>query len=637
MRDGKTPDKTSGHQSKPGDQMRPGMRFGGRGGSHAWMTMPQIKPRDVKGTMKRLWEFVGRRKLVLGFAFILVLLSSAFHLIGPLLIGKAIDNFIIPGDFRGLARISMLMLAIYAMAALCTWLQNYLMVGIAQKTVKELRKELFYKVQAMPLGFFDSRQHGDLMSRLTNDIENISASLNMSIIQIFSSVITFLGTLVMMLYLSPVLTLFTLVIIPVMLLTTGKIATHTREFFADQQKTLGKLNGFVEEIISGQKVVKVFCREEECIKEFEEYNQELRNQAVRAQIFSGVIPPLMNALNNIGFVIVAAAGGYLTMKGIITVGVIASFINYSKQFARPLNELANQFNMFQAALAGAERAFEIMDEKEEPEDVPGALVLNNVKGAVKFDSVYFGYKKDMPVLKNVSFDVKPGQTIALVGPTGSGKTTIVNLLMRFYDIDEGEISIDGKNIYEIRRDSVRSALGIVLQDTYLFSESIRENIRYGRLDASDEEVEKASRLANAHYFVCRLPQGYDTVITEGGANLSQGERQMIAIARAVLADPAILILDEATSNVDTRTELHIQEAMLALMKGRTSFVIAHRLSTIRNADLILVINNGEIIENGNHEELLKKKGLYYNLYTSQFRREIQEIPSTAMRGQSLIY
>lgn len=604
--------------NRGGKGFKPGP-FGGGGPGGRFV--PGGKARNTKYTLGRLWSYLSLKKGLLLLIFLFVLLSSAFALVGPLLIGKAIDDYILPGDFRGLLWISFVMLGVYALGALFTWLQNYLMIGLAQDTVKGIRKDLFDRLQRLPLNFYDSRPHGDLMSRLTNDVENINNTLSNGVIQMFTSVITFIGTLVMMLYLSPVLTLLTMVVIPVMFLLTGRIAGRTRRLFTEQQRALGQLNGFIEETISGQKVVKVFTREEEGGEEFEKNNQTLRSVAIRANIFSGIIPPLMNALNNVSFVIVAAVGGYMAAGNIISIGLIASFINYSKQFARPLNELANQFNLIQSALAGAERVFEVMDEKPEAEDVPGAVQLERVTGEVEFKNVDFSYKKDTPVLKDVNFHVDPGQTIALVGPTGSGKTTIVNLLTRFYDIDSGGISIDGEDIRSVNRNSLRSSLGIVLQDTYLFSETVRENIRYGRLDATDEEVVQAARLANADHFIRRLPNGYDTVLTEDGASLSQGQKQLLAIARAVLADPAILILDEATSSVDTRTEQHIQEAMLTLMEGRTSFVIAHRLSTIRDADMILVIHNGEIIERGTHEELLSQEGFYFNLYNSQFRRQ----------------
>lgn len=606
------------------DQKPKGIGFGprpGMGGGPRHFVFPTCKARDPRGTLKRLWDYLSHRKMLLIAVFVMVIIATSANLTGPLLIGIAIDKYIIPGDFRGLLKISLVMLSVYILGAMATWLQNYIMVIVAQDTVQELRNDLFGKLQTLPLRFFDSMTHGELMSRVTNDIDNINNTLNTSVTQLFSSLITVAGTIIMMLLLSPLMTMISITIIPVMIFCTGKIASYTRTFFLAQQERLGQLNGIIEETISGQRAVKVFTHEQKAIEKFADANLQLKRVGTRAQIFSGVIPPLMNVLNNLSFAIVAGAGGWLVVKNIITVGVIASFINYTKQFTRPLNEMANQFNMIQLALAGAERVFEIMDQEPELQDVPGAPELKHVAGEVKFDNVSFSYKKESPVLKAIYLTVKPGQTIALVGPTGAGKTTIVNLLMRFYDVDEGAIYIDGKDIRKVKRDSLRSSIGIVLQDTHLFSETVRENIRYGRLDATDAEVEEAARLANADHFIKRLPQGYDTVLSEDGGNLSQGQRQLLAIARAILADPAILILDEATSSVDTRTELHIQEAMLNLMKGRTSFVIAHRLSTIRDADLILVINDGRIIERGTHDQLLKEKGFYYNLYMNQFRRK----------------
>ncbi|NLW56503.1 MAG: ABC transporter ATP-binding protein [Firmicutes bacterium] len=595
---------------------------GGPQGRHGSRFAPIRKPKNAKAVLKRLWGYLRQHKSILLLVFFIVVVSSILDLIGPYLLGKAIDHYVIPGDFKGLFKIILLMLSIYLTAALSVLGQDYLMVGVTQKTVGNLRRDLFNKLQVLALPFFDSRPHGELMSRLTNDIDNVNNTLNTTVLAVFSSIVTLAGSLGMMFYLSPTLTLVSLLIIPLMFFLTRLITKRTRTLFLEQQSSLGELNGLIEETLSGQKVIKVFNREAECLKEFEQQNSRLRKVGARAQIFSGIIGPLMNVLNNLSFALVATAGGLLVIKGVISVGVVVSFISYIRFFNRPLNELANQFNMIQSALAGAERVFEILDEPAEPEDGQIRIEPARVEGEVVFDNVSFAYKKGEPVLKKINFSAKPGQVIALVGPTGAGKTTIVNLLSRFYEPESGEIFLDGTELHRIDRRSLRSCLGIVLQDTYLFADTVRENIRYGRLTATDQEVEMAARLANAEQFILRLPEGYETVLTEEGGNLSQGQRQLLAIARAILADPRILILDEATSSVDPRTEVQIQEAMLKLMEGRTSFVIAHRLSTIRNADLILVINNGEIIERGNHEELLRQKGLYFDLYNSQFRREI---------------
>ncbi|NLY11814.1 MAG: ABC transporter ATP-binding protein [Firmicutes bacterium] len=600
------------------------MGFGGHrgGGPRGMMMGPIVKPKNLTNTLKRLWRYMYYERKTLGIVFLLVALGAVLQLVGPYLIAIAIDDYILAGKLRELAYLCLLMIGIYLINIGSSWLQSFLMVGIAQRNVYNMRTDLFAKLQELPLKFFDNTTHGELMSRLTNDIDNVGNTLNSSTTQVISSVISLVGTLAMMIWLSPLLTALTLLVIPIMLFSTNALAKRTRTFFAEQQKNLGQLNGHIEEVISGQKVVKVFGREQSVIEKFNELNTRLKDSGIMAQIYSGIIPPLMGILNNLSFIIVAAGGGYLAVKGVLTIGVIAAFINYSRQFVRPLNELANQFNMFQMAIAGAERFFEILDEEPEPLDPPDAVELTSVKGAVRFENVDFAYEPDKPVLKEFNLDVQPGQTIALVGPTGAGKTTVINLLTRFYDIQSGKITIDGIDIRKIKRKNLRSQLGIVLQDTYLFSESVKENIRYGRLNATDEEVIEAAKLANADQFIRRLPNGYDTVLSEDGGDLSQGQRQLLAIARAILANPAILILDEATSNVDTRTEIHIQQAMLNLMKGRTSFVIAHRLSTIRNADKIVVINHGQIIEQGSHDELLEQNGFYASLYLGQFRQGI---------------
>lgn len=588
----------------------------GRGPGHRFVSKSE-KPKNLKNTIKRLWEyFEGVKLALLGIVFLMVIISL-IQIIAPLLIQKAIDDYIVPKKLDGLFKIVLAMSFLYILNTFLNYIQGYGMMMVSQKVVFRMRNELFSKLQRMPIKIFDTRAHGDLMSRLTNDIDVVGSTLSMGLTSVFTSVITLTGSILVMLSLSPVLTVLTLVVVPLMFGITNLIANRTRKLFLQNQKLLGSLNSVIEEDITGQKVIKVFTREKKEIEKFEKINKDLTQVGIKAQFFSGIIPPIMNLLNNLAFIIVAASGGFLALRGFVTVGTIASFIQYARQFTRPLNELANQFNQLQSAFAAAERVFEIMDEEEEKHE-EDEIELEVLRGEVEFKNVWFSYQKGQPVLKNVSFHVKPGQMVALVGPTGSGKTTIVNLLSRFYDIDSGQILIDGIDIRKINRESLRKKLGIVLQDTYLFSEPVKENIRYGKLSASDNEVIMAAKTANAHEFIRHLPHGYDTVLTDGGSDLSQGQRQLLAIARAILSDPAILILDEATSNIDTRTEKLVQSAMLRLMQGRTSFVIAHRLSTIKNADLILVIYNGEIIEQGTHEELLAKKGFYYNLYMSQF-------------------
>jgi ATP-binding cassette subfamily B protein len=461
------------------------------------------------------------------------------------------------------------------------------------------------------------------MSRLTNDVENINLVLNESVTQLISSVLSVVGVMIAMFLINARLASISLVVLPLMAVISRYVAKHTLRGFREQQQQLGKLNGFIEETITGQRVVKAYGREQAAIAKFDRTNGELRKASTHAQIFAGLLGPLSNMINNMGLAVVAGAGGWMAVMGLATVGTIASFVSYARQFTRPLNQIANLYNTIQSALAGAERVFEVIDEDSELVDDPNAQGLEGVLGKVRFDGVCFGYEKDVPVLKNVSLHAKRGDTIALVGPTGAGKTTIVNLLTRFYDIDSGNITLDGQDIRNIRKDDLRRALGIVLQDTFLFANSVMENIRYGRLDASDDEVIAAAKLANADQFIHRLPQGYQTHLSERGSNLSLGQRQLLAIARAILANPSILILDEATSSVDTRTEKNIQEALLRLMQGRTSFVIAHRLSTIREADAILVIKQGEIIERGTHQALLANKDFYHNLYVSQFKGRMQ--------------
>ena len=577
------------------------------------------KPKHTKKTLLRLCRYLGKFWPLLLISVICIAFTTLGTVYATSLIGVAIDDYISVFDFPGLWKICFTLLSIYVVSSIATWLYSYLMLKVGQETVATLRKEIFEKFQKLPLKYFDKTTHGELMSRVTNDVDNVSTCLNSSVSQILQSILTVIGTFCMMLYLSIPLTIATVVTIPLMLAMTKWVTKHSRKYFKDKQNRLGALNGHIEEIISGQKVVKVFCREEEEIKKFEKLNNELLDKSVRAEIFSGAIGPIMTAINNMTYAIVVATGGILMVVGSgMTLGIISNFIIYSKQFARPLTELANQANTIMSAIAGAERVFEVLDETEEEPDTPDAYDMGEIEGDVVLTDVNFSYEKGHPILKNVNLYARPGQTIAFVGPTGAGKTTIINLLTRFYDIDSGSITIDGHDIYKTKRNSLRSALSIVLQDTYLFTDSIKENIRYGRLNATDEEIMEAAKLANAHEFIRRLPDSYDTMLTDGGGNLSQGQRQMISIARAILANPSVLILDEATSSVDTRTEVKIQEAMHNLMKGRTNFVIAHRLSTIKDADLIAVVNHGEIIERGNHQQLMEKKGFYYNLYTNQF-------------------
>jgi ATP-binding cassette subfamily B multidrug efflux pump len=582
--------------------------MGGRGGT-------VIKPKNFKGTLSRLWGYLGKEKKLLSIIFMFVLIDSAITLSGPYLIGIAIDamsNGTV--NFKLLQIVLITLAAAYIADGILTFLQGWLMAGASQQIVSNLRRTLFAKLQKLPLAFFDSRPHGEVMSRLSNDIDNVSNSLSQSITQLMSGTIVIIGSIVMMIVLSPLLTLASLITIPLVFMLARTITKKTSKLFKDQQMQLGKLNGHVEETISGILVVKAFNHEEKAIEAFNAVNAKLCEVGLKAQIWSGFLMPLMGVINNIGFAAVAIVGGILAIKGFITVGIIASFLSYSRQFVRPMIDIANVFNVLQSGLAGAERVFEVLDEQEEPMDLPGAMVLENAKGHVVFENVSFGYRPDVPILNNVSFESAQASSSAFVGPTGAGKTTIVNLLTRFYDVTGGRILIDGIDIKNYTRDSLRRSFGIVLQDTYLFSGTIKENIKYGKSDATDEEVAQAAAMANADAFIKRLPLQYETQLAENGGNLSQGQRQLLAIARVILAKPSILILDEATSSIDTRTELHIQDALLNVMKGRTSFIIAHRLNTIREADTIMVIDQGKIVESGSHQRLMSERGIYFRMY-----------------------
>lgn len=587
---------------------------------------PIEKPKDSRYTLSRLWGLLKGESKELVIAFILILLSGFLGLSVPFLIGKAIDA-IFPGpnlvELETLKIIVSILLSVYIFDALLTFFQEYIVAGVAQKSVYRLRENLFEKLQTLPIMFFDLHSHGEIMSRLTNDIDNVSKTISQSTVQFMSSLVNIVGSLFMMIYLSPLLTIASLITVPMVFFLTKYISKNTRLYFKEQQKILGSLNGHIEESISGIYVVKAFNNENKVINQFKAENDVLREVGVKAQIWSGFIAPLMGVIKNFGFGVIAILGGILAIKNIITVGVIASFISYSKQFTRPLNSLANTFNSLQSGIAGAERVFEILDEEEERRDPENAICVEGVEGKVEFKNVSFEYKKDEPVLKNLSFKIEAGTNMAIVGPTGSGKTTVVNLLSGFYEILKGEILIDDHNIMDYEKDCLRRIFGMVIQDTYLFSGTIKENIRYGRIEASDEEIEEAAILARADDFIKKLPKGYETYISGGGSKLSQGQRQLLAISRAILSDPSILILDEATSSVDTRTELRIQEAMVKLMENRTTFIIAHRLSTIKDADIIMVIDDGRIVEKGNHQELIKKKGYYYKMYESQFENIVE--------------
>ncbi len=577
------------------------------------------KAKDSRQAFVRLLLYLTPYKVTLISVFVFVILYTVLSLVGPYLMGVAIDEYIIPGDLPGLAKISLLMLAAFTLNAVFQGLSNWMMARVSQGALKQMRRDLFQHLQTLSLRFFDRNPAGELMSRLTNDIDAINQAVSQNVVSIFASVLTLVGILIAMILLNFWLTMAALLVIPIMFGFTGFVAKYTRRGFRSLQKDLGELNGVMEETISGQRVVKAFRRSDTAIDKFREHNQAVYKSGIYANNFALLLMPLTNVLGNLFVIVIAGVGGWLALQGLATVGTIATFISYGRRFIQPLRQLANMYNAIQAALAGAERVFEVLDTPAELHDASNAAALESINGHVLFEDVDFGYLPDVPVINHMTLEAQPGETIALVGPTGAGKTTIVNLLTRFYDIDAGGIAIDGVDIREIKKSNLRRQLGLVLQDTFLFSDTVIENIRYGRLGATDEECIEAARTADADHFIRQLPQGYQTELSERGGNLSQGQRQLLTIARAILADPGILILDEATSSVDTRTEARIQKALLKLMDGRTSFVIAHRLSTIRDADNVVVINDGQIIEQGDHHELLKQKGFYHNLYLSQFK------------------
>lgn len=610
-----------------GMMMPGGRRPGGPRGP-----MVAEKPKNFKKTVSKLLGYIGKNKILLINMVICVIASAAVTLIAPTMQTEAL-NYLTPEsmggkmttssgkpviDFDSMIRILVILAVLFVASSLFSYIQSRLSAKLSQTTVKTMRGDLFRRIEKLSIGYTDNHPHGDIMSRMTNDIENISNTISQSVTSLISSVITIIGAFCIMLYYSWEMTLISIVTIPLTLLATTFLTKRVRRYFAAQQKLLGELNAEVEESVMGYRTIIAFSREEKIKKEFRETSSALKKTGIKAEIFGGVMGPLMNIINNIGFLLIVTAGVAFAINGRFSVTTVFLFIQFSKQFTRPLNEIANQYTSILNAVTGAERVFEIMEEPSEIDEGKIILDSDEITGRLSFRHINFSYVPGEPVLKDFCLEVDKGQKIAIVGKTGSGKTTIINLLTRFYETDSGEILLDGTDIRDITKDSLRKNIAIVLQDTVLFSDSIGANIRYGRLDATDEEIREAAATANADSFIERMPEGYDTQLAEAGGNISNGQRQLLSIARAVLADPKILILDEATSSVDTRTEMHIQEAMLHLMHGRTTLIIAHRLSTIRDADKIIVLDGGRICEAGNHDELLSQKGVYYNLYMSQF-------------------
>ena len=577
-------------------------------------------PKSTGAALKRLMSYLEADRLRMGIAFFCVIVNTVATLTGSYMLRPIINRFIAPpdgspGDVAGLFKGLTMMACVYLLGVIANYLQSRLMLEVAQSALVRIRTDLFTKMQKLPVRFYDTNSNGDLMSRFTNDVDTIGNMLSSTLVQLFSGTLSIIGTLFLMLYTNIWLTAVTLIMIPLMLRAGGEVATRSQKYFSAQQSALGALNGYIEETITGQKVVKVFCHEEIAEEEFDILNRDLREKQIRAQFLGGMMGPVMNNLSQINYSLTACIGGILCVVKNFDVGGLTVFLNFSRQFSRPINEISMQVSNVFSALAGAERVFSVMDEEPEAADDKDAVSMDGMSGEVVLDHVTFGYNPDKIILKDISLYAKPGQKIAFVGSTGAGKTTITNLINRFYDIQSGTITIDGVDICHIKRDELRRHIAMVLQDTHLFTGTVMENIRYGRLDATDEEVIQAAKMASAHSFIMRLPKGYDTVLESDGANLSQGQRQLLNIARAAVSRAPILILDEATSSVDTRTEKHIEQGMDRLMAERTTFVIAHRLSTVRNANAIMVLENGEIIERGDHEDLLKEKGRYYRLYT----------------------
>lgn len=611
---------TRHHRPRGGHGPMGGMR-GMRGGFE--------KPKDFKGTFSKLLDYLRPYRLKLLIVMLFAVGSTVFTIVGPKILGKATTKIYeglisqITGtgrgiDFQSILNTILLLLGLYIVSAIFSYIQGFIVTGVSQKVSYNLRKEISEKINRLPLKYFDSVSHGDVLSRVTNDVDTVSQTLNQSLSQIITSVTTLVGVLIMMLSISWKMTIAAILILPVSMLLVTNIIKKSQKYFKEQQKALGKVNGHIEEIYGGHNIMKAFNAEEEAVSQFKKINEELYDSAWKAQFLSGMMMPIMNFIGNLGYVAVSILGGWYASRGVIEVGDILSFIQYMRSFTHPISQVAQISNVIQSTVAAAERVFNFLEEKEEVKETNTPVKLEEVEGRVTFENVQFGYNEDKIIIKNFSADIKPGQKVAIVGPTGAGKTTIVKLIMRFYELNGGRILIDGHDIKEFTREDLRDNFGMVLQDTWLFSGTIMENIRYGRLDASDKEVIEAAKSAHVHRFIKTLPDGYNMMINEEANNISQGQKQLLTIARAILSDPKILILDEATSSVDTRTEILIQKAMENLMHGRTSFIIAHRLSTIKDADLILVMKDGDIIEQGSHQELLKKNGFYAELYNSQF-------------------